>query len=64
MVSNDYFFQLCDTRAQLASCEVVLGNLVESFEESNLDLSIRSEVSLKLAKEQLVVITSLLKKGI
>mgnify|MGYP001108639837 CR=1 FL=1 len=60
-MSNDYFFQMVDARGELAATRVTLENLVRAIE---IESPIQTEVSLKLAKEQIEVITTLLEKEI
>ena len=58
-MSNDFFFQMVDARGQLAATRVTLESLVRAVE---MDSPIQKEVSLKLAKEQIETITTLLEK--
>lgn len=58
---NDYFFQMCDARGELASSRVTIENLVRAIE---IDSPIQKEVSVKLAKEQIEKISSMLEKSI
>jgi hypothetical protein len=60
-MSNDYFFQMVDARGELAASRVSLENLIRAIE---IDSPIQTEVSLKLAKEQVATITQLLETDI
>jgi len=56
---NDYFFEMCDTRAELAGSRVTIENLIRAIE---IDSPILKLASLKLAKQQIESIDNVLKK--
>jgi len=56
---NDYFFEMCDTRAELAASRVTIQNLIRAIE---IDSPILKLANLKLAKEQIASIDTVLKK--
>ena len=60
---NDYFFDACDARAQLAGSRVVIKNLIKCLTEMQ-DNDIFRDVSVKCAEDQLNEITELLNKKI
>ena len=60
-MSNDFFFQMVDARGELAASRVTLENLVRAIE---IDSTIQKEVCMKLAKEQIEKISSMLEAGI
>ena len=60
---KDYFFDFVEVRGELSAARVVLENLVRAIEiEVPITREIMMEVSLKLAKEQLVAIEKVLEK--
>ena len=60
-MSNDFFFQMVDARGELAASRVTLENLVRAIE---IDSTIQKEVCMKLAKEQIEKISTLLSQDI
>ena len=56
---NDYFFEMCDTRAELAASRVTIQNLIRAIE---IDSPILKLANLKLAKEQIASIDTVLTK--
>lgn len=65
MKNTDHFFDLVDARGELASSRVILENLVRAIEtELPVTREILLDVSLKIAKEQIVVIETLLERKV
>ncbi len=60
-MSSDFFFQMVDARGELAASRVTLENLVRAIE---IDSTIQKEVCMKLAKEQIEKISTLLETDI
>lgn len=62
---KDHFFDLVDARGELAASRVTLENLVRAIETDLPETrEFLLDVSLKLAKEQLVAIQNVLDKDI
>ncbi len=62
---KDYFFDFVDTRGELAASRIALENLVRAIEtELPETRQILLDVSLNLAKEQIVAIEKVLEKGV
>ena len=62
---KDYFFDFVEARGELAASKVSLENLVRAIETDLPETrEILMDVSLKLAKEQVVVIEKLLEKEV
>ncbi len=60
---NDYFFELVHARAELAGSRVTIDNLVRAIEADLPETrQILLDVALKLAKEQIESINTVLKK--
>ena len=64
---NDYFFEMCDARAELAGSRVTIETLMNAVEGDPVMMkagkkAIMLEVALKLAKEQIESIDTVLKK--
>ena len=64
---NDYFFEMCDARAELAGSRVTIETLMNAVEGDPVMMkagkkAIMLEVALKLAKEQIASIDTVLKK--
>jgi len=64
---NDYFFEMCDARAELAGSRVTIETLMNAVEGDPVmrkagKHAIMLEVALKLAKEQIESIDTVLKK--
>ena len=64
---NDYFFEMCDARAELAGSRVTMETLMNAVEGDPVMMkagkkAIMLEVALKLAKEQIASIDTVLKK--
>jgi hypothetical protein len=60
-MSNDFFFEMVDARGELAASRVTLENLVRAIE---IDSKIQKDVCVKLAKEQIEKISTLLSQDI
>lgn len=60
---SDYFFEMCDARAQLAGSRVVIENLIKSLTEMEGNVIFR-DVSIQCAEDQLNEINELLNKSI
>ena len=64
---NDYFFEMCDTRAELAGSRVTIETLMNAVEGDPVmrkagKHAIGLQVALKLAKQQIENIDNVLKK--
>jgi len=64
---NDYFFEMCDARAELAGSRVTIETLMNAVEGDPVMMkagkkAIMLEVALKLAKEQIASIDTVLTK--
>ena len=65
MIVEDYFFDLVGARGELAASRSILENLIRAIEtELPITREILLDVSLKLAKEQIVVIETLLERKV
>lgn len=60
---SDYFWELCDTRGQLAGTRVVLESCLKALTDESTS-GIMRDVAIKMAKEELETIAVLLDKKI